>query len=89
MVWKQPAPPLVHQLATGSEKLRATSTAGLCESLNLPSAARRLQEAVGFLFLLSVFDGAMHGELRKLDFCVEGMIQVPKIQIDLVIFGDR
>ena len=28
----------------GSEKLRATSTAGLCESLNLPSAARRLQE---------------------------------------------
>lgn len=30
-----------------SEKLRATSTAGLCESLNLPSAARRLQEALG------------------------------------------
>eukprot|EP00435_Cladocopium_sp_Y103_P019930 s2193_g4.t2 len=30
-----------------SDKLRATAVAGLCEGLNLPSAARRLKEALG------------------------------------------
>ena len=34
------------QANPGSDKLRATAVAGLCEGLNLPSAARRLKEAV-------------------------------------------
>ena len=44
--------PLVTALVTGgrvtprgSDQLRATAVAGLCETLNLPSAARRLKEA--------------------------------------------
>ena len=73
--------------STGSEKLRATSTAGLCESLNLPSAARRLQEvwkfgALGLLWLVG--PRCLRGWLSMGGFGAK-----KTLMSDADLFGDR